>query len=176
MPGQGKYTTYAADASSNHTLLGRLFKGNSTVPNPQEGLVGKEADARAQVIERAKAFLNPAHQTGDTAIFPSGVNLDFSGVQDGSTPPNLEDVKWKNPGDPANGYAPDVSSPGPGLTEGTSKDVDPELSVEDLKGAGYVPGAPGTGTASPDKTSPTVSAATELGEQTSMGYDVHTPR
>ena len=173
MSGQGKYTTYAPEASSRNTLLNKLYKGNSTVPNPLADLEGKETDARKQVVDRAKALLTPTTQQGDAGQFPSGVNLDFSGDPNGASPPDLEKVKWQNPGDPANGYMPDISSPGPGKTDGLSKDTDPKLTAAETKGPGYVPGAPGTGTKSPAKTSDAVVENNQLGEQGKLAYDVN---
>lgn len=173
MSGQGKYTKYAADASPRNTLLNKLFKGNSTVPNPLADLEGKELDARKQIIDRARDLLTPVVQQGDPGHFPSGVNLDFVGDPNGVSSPDLEKVKWQNAGDPANAFTPDISSPGPGVTDGLAKDTDPKISVTDVKGAGYVPGAPGTGTKSPVKTSAAVVQNNELGEPGKLAYDVN---
>lgn len=171
--GTGKYTIYAAVASAKNTLLNRLFKGNSTIPNPNQDLVGKETDARLQVVARGEQFLTPAHTDGDPGMFPNGVNLNFTGDSGGPNPPDLTKVAWTNAGDPANGYAPDISSPGPGRTDPAAKDTDPKLSVEDLKGAGYVPGGPDTGTKSPTQTTPTVVSNSELGTPGKLAYNVN---
>lgn len=173
MSGQGKYTQYAPAANAKNTLLNKLFKGNDTIANPMADLVGKEVDARQQVLARAKEFLTPATTAGDPGMFPNGVALDFTGDQNGTTSPNIDDVKWKNPGDPANGYMPDPTSPGPGSTDPHDKNKDPQISVADVKGAGYVPGAPGTGTKSPSKTSVEVVKEADLGTAGKLAYDVN---
>lgn len=173
MSGQGKYTTYAPVASSRNTLLNKLFKGNSTISNPLADLTGKEEDARAQTVARGKALLSPQVQQGDPGHFPQGVRMDYTGDPNGVQTPDLSKVKWTNPGDPANAYAPDITSPGPGVTDPKAKDVDPQLSVADMKGAGYVPGAPGTGTKSPSETSAAVKGNSELGTNGTLDYDVN---
>lgn len=175
MSGQGKYTKYAPDASGKNTLLDRLFKGNSAVSSPFAELTGKEEDARLQTLARAKELLSPADgiQQGDPGHFPAGVNMNYTGDPNGIESPDLDKVKWESAGDPANAYAPDISSPGPGLTDPSSKDVDPEVSVVDLKGPGYVPGAPGTGTKSPSKTAEAIKDNSELGTPGVLAYDVN---
>lgn len=173
MPGQGKYTVYAPVASARNTLLNKLFRGNTTVTNPEVDLVGKETDAREQVVARAKEFLTVEKQQGDPGLFPNGVNLGYTGDQNGVSVPDLTKVVWDSAGDPANAYMPDPTSPGPGTTDPLAKSSDPEISVEDIKGGGYVEGGPGTGTKSPSKTSPSVRDSVELGKQTELGFDVH---
>lgn len=173
MSGQGKYTKYAPEASTRNTLLNKLFKGNSSLSSPLVDLEGKELDARQQTVERGKALLVPTVQQGDPGHFPSGVNLKFAGDQNGVTAPDLSKVKWVQPGDPANAFTPDITSPGPGNTDPRSKDVDPKITVSDIKGAGYVPGAPGTGTKSPSATSAAVVENNELGEAGKLAHDVN---
>ena len=58
------------------------------------------------------------------------------------------DDAWKNPGDPANAYVPDLSSPGPGKTDPSDKSSDPQIKASDVK-PNYVIGGPKTGTRSP---------------------------
>lgn len=173
MSGQGKYTTYAPQATPKNALLGRLFKGNSTISNPLTDLTGKEEDARSQTVALAKTLLTPAVQQGDPGHFPSGVNMGYVGDPNGVQAPDLSAVKWESAGDPANAFTPDISSPGPGVTDPKAKDSDPKVSITDVKGAGYVPGAPGTGTKSPTKTAPAVKDNSELGTQGVLGYDVN---
>lgn len=170
MAGQGKYTTYAPVASDRNSLLNRLYKGSGN--NPFTDLTGKEEDARLQTVDRAKALLSPDVQQGDPGHFPAGVNMAYEGDPNGIEVPDLTKVKWDSAGDAANPYTPDISSPGPGKTDPLSKDVDPKVAVSDIKGAGYVPGAPGTGTKSPDKTAPAIKENNELGKGVS-GYDVN---
>ena len=163
MSGTGKYTVYAPPASDKNTLLNKLFRSDdATLKSPVQDLVGKETDAREMVVSLAKTSLTPAHQAGDLGHFPSGVDLNFAGA------PNLNDVQWSNPGDPANSFAPDITSPGPGKTTGTDKDSDPEIKVVDLKPT-YVPGAPDTGTKSPSTTNAKVVAANLLGVPGTLG-------
>lgn len=163
MSGNGKYTQYAPPMGDRNTLLNKLFRSSDANQKPiAQDLVGKEDDVRKATVAIAQANLQPSHQTGDLNLFPNGVDLNFSGA------PNPADVKWTNPGDPENAYTPDISSPGPGKTEGTDKAVDPQIKVSDLKPA-YVPGAPGTGTRAPLATVAKLVAASLLGVQGKMG-------
>jgi hypothetical protein len=158
-PGKGRYTTYVGKASARNTLLWKLF--NKKAPNDAGVFYGGQEPsdnnaAAAAVTAVATAPVNgegvggliPSNgqQVGDVGMFPTGVDLTYGKA------PNLSDVKWNVAGDPANPYAPDISSPGPGRTQGIDKDVNPGLSVGDLK-PNYVPAAPGTGTVSPSTTS-----------------------
>ena len=162
-PGTGRYTTYVPVASPRNTRLRELF--NSRAANNAGAFYGAvdETDninAAAAAVSRATANVNaqgvggllPAdgQQAGDTGMFPTGVKQGYGGA------PDITDVEWKNAGDPANPYVPDLSSPGPGKTSPIDKNADPGLSVTDVKGETYVPGAPGTGTTSPSVTSPTL--------------------
>lgn len=163
MSGTGKYTQYAPPASDKNTLLNKLFHSNDATEKPiVQDLVGKEDDARKAILDIAKAQLQPAHQAGDLGYFPSGVDLNFAGA------PKTEDVKWALAGDPANPYAPDITSPGPGKTNGSDKSQDPQIKTTDLKPT-YVPGAPGTGTKSPAATNAKVVAANLLGVAGKLG-------
>lgn len=163
MAGTGKYTTYAPPASDKNTLLNKLFHSEDATQKPiVQDLVGKEDDARKAIVELAKASLVPAHQAGDLGQFPTGVDLDFRGA------PKTEDVKWALAGDPANPYTPDITSPGPGKTEGSDKSSDPEIKTIDVK-PNYVPQAPGTGTKSPAGVVAKVVAANLLGVSGKLG-------
>lgn len=157
MPGNGKYTTYAPVANSKNALLAKLFKDG-----PTANLVGKENDAREAVIAIAKQFLTAPILQGDTGFFPNGVSSNYE------QSPDITTVQWNNPGDAANGYFPDLSSPGPGKTDGKDKNVDPQLATADVK-PNYVVGTPDGGTQSPSTTSAKLSTATELGEVQTMG-------
>lgn len=163
MSGQGKYTVYAPPSSAKNNLLNKLFYSNDSVKKPiVQDLVGKEDDARLAVLAIAKPALQPAVQAGDLGHFPTGVRLDFSDA------PDLSSVKWTLPGDPANPYAPDITSPGPGKTDGVDKSVDPQISTTDLK-PNYVPAAPGTGTKSPAGVVAKLIAANILGVSSKLG-------
>lgn len=155
--GTGRYTKFAAEASDKNTLLNKIFHSeHPTLKSPTQDLVGKEVEVRDQTVALANEKLVPSHQIGDLGHFPTGVDLDYT------TAPTMEDVKWTKPGDPANPYTPDITSPGPGRTDGVDKDKDPNISVADLKPA-YVPGAPGTGTKTPLSTAAKIIAASLLG-------------
>jgi hypothetical protein len=172
MSGQGKYTNFAPPASSKNTLLNKLFHSADAVQKPPtQDLVGQENDARTAVLAIAIAKLQPSHQDGDLGYFPSGVDLDYSGasasIQAADTAEG-QDVKWTNAGDPANSYVPDISSPGPGKTDGTDKATDPNVKVVDLK-PNYVAGGPGTGTKSPTSTAAKIIAANLLGVPGKLG-------
>lgn len=172
MSGQGKYTVYAPPASAKNTLMNKLFHSADAVhQSPVQDLVGQENDARNAVIAIANANMLPAHQQGDMGYFPAGVDLDYSGasasIQAADTAEG-HDVKWTNAGDPANSYVPDISSPGPGKTDGTDKATDPAIKVVDLKPS-YVAGAPGTGTKSPTTTAAKIVAANILGVPSKLG-------
>ncbi len=181
MSGTGKYTKYAPTATPAHQLLDKLFTSKDPIKqSPVQGLVGKETTARAAVVALATApvvngvgGLQPSDgvQQGDAAVFPQGVNLDFSGKLASIQPPDTAegaDVVWKNPGDPANSYVPDITSPGPGKTDGLDKDVDPKIEAKDIK-PNYVPGAPGTGTRSPTDTDAKLVATEKLGTSAPLG-------
>ena len=162
-PGTGRYTTYVPIASPRNKLLSDLF--NSKASNDAGAFYGKvdETDnskaASAAVATATSKVVNgvggvvpsDGMQVGDSAMFPMGVDLTFGNA------PVVTDVKWKNPGDPANPYVPDLSSPGPGKTSPLDKNSDPKLGIADLK-PNYIPGAPDTGTVSPSTTSPVLGA------------------
>lgn len=139
MAGQGKYTIYAPISNDKNNLLSKLFPSS-----PTSGFVGKEVDYRNIVVNQGNSFLKNGLQPGDS-YFGNGVNMDYSGAPDilmGA------DGAWTKSGDPANSFSPDLSSPGPGKTDGTDKSADPELKSSDIK-PNYVPGGPNTGTKNP---------------------------
>jgi hypothetical protein len=164
-PGKGRYTTYVpaattTNAGSRYSLLWRLFNQKANAlrsgiasfygesVNPQTD----NAKAAEATVKRAKdnqTGLLPESgiQSGDLGMFPSGVDLTYKNS------PNLEDVSWASPGDPANSYVPDVTSPGPGAAgvvrvDGLDKDANPSITPGDIKST-YRPGEEGSGTRSP---------------------------
>jgi hypothetical protein len=172
MAGQGKYTTYVPQTSDRNTRLGRLFKGNSRAENPFAVTLetGDQEKAREQTVERAEQFLRTDRAEGDKGHFPRGVDMTYKGDEADTTVPNLPDVKWESAGDPANPYMPDPTSPGPGSTDPSSKDTDPELAPVDIKGEGYVPGQPGVSTArNPSDTNDPIREANKLGTTLPLG-------
>lgn len=157
MSGQGKYTVYAPPANDKNTLMAKLYPAAPTAE-----LVGKETEARVATVDLARTHLTPAVQQGDMGYFPQGVQMDYQGA------PDLTTVEWTNAGDPSNGFFPDISSPGPGKTDGTDKDSDPELRTIDVK-PNYVVGSPNGGTTSPATTNAKLVAASLLGVPGAMG-------
>jgi hypothetical protein len=139
MPGQGKYTVYAPESNAKNTLLGKLFPAS-----PMSEFVGKENEYRAQVTAIGNQYLTPAVAVGDK-YFGTGVDLNYA-----LSPDVLAGAEgmWKAAGDPATSFFPDVSSPGPGRTEGVDKNSDPGIKSSDVKPS-YVAGGPTTGTRSP---------------------------
>lgn len=153
MSGQGKYTTYAPSVSRQ--ILTKIFKDS---PFGEK----KNEEVLKDVVTLANQVLKPAHQDGDIGHFSKGVDLDYSGKSASSGPPDLSAVKWDKAGAPANPYMPDITSPGPGKTDGLDKDEDPKISVADVLPA-YVPGGPKTGTRAPLATAAKIIAQNILG-------------
>jgi len=171
MSGTGKYTTYGTPAGDKYAFLKKLFGVNVPAGDgvgtaaPQVALdPGKETETKSAVVDLAKKYMQPAHQTGDLGYFPTGVDMEFQGT------PDVTKVAWGTAttpggspfGGPANPYAPDISSPGPGKTDGSDKNKDPKIAIADLK-PNYAPGAPGTGTKSPVASAAKIVAASLLG-------------
>lgn len=166
-PGKGRYTEYVANASTKNTLLSKLF--NERAANGAGVFYGapnqtNNSKAAEELLKRAVPLFSEGK--GDATIFPSGVNMGYQGTS-AATAPNFNDVAWKNPGDPAFAYVPDISSPGPGRTSPLEKDVDPKITQSDVK-PNYVAGAPDTGTTSPADTSPSL-GVTSLGKDLNLG-------
>ena len=143
-PGSGRYTTYLPVNNSRFQRMVKLFKGGLSA---LYGNKTSNSEAAAVAVDTAKSVINGQ---GDVDIFGKGVDLGY-GVNNG-TVPNTTEVAWSKAGDPANPYVPDVSSPGPGKTEGTDKSVDPELSTTDFK-PNFDPNNPSVNTTSPSATS-----------------------
>lgn len=172
MSGNGRYTSYVPIASVKNSRLAKLFKGNDTIESPFAKTMedGDQEQARKDTVARGKQFLQPDHQNGDPGHFPTGINLDYTGDPNGLTPPDLEQVIWRKAGDPSNGYMPDLRSPGPGNTDPKSRDTDPEITKEEIKGPGYIPGQPGVSTtSSPTSRIEQIRKANTLGEALTLG-------
>lgn len=158
-PGSGRYTTYLPVKSVKTDRLSKLFKGGLS------GLYnGKEdnSEAAAAAVSVAKNVLNGQ---GDVDIFGKGVDLGY-GVNNGTVPDTTE-VKWSKAGDPANPYVPDLTSPGPGKTDGVDKDADPKIAVEDVK-SNFDAKNPSVNATSPAATSPRLGTIS-LGENLQGG-------
>lgn len=170
----GRYTSYVGGGAATvaHKLLSKLFPDGplaTQVANGDE----KGAQALAQAIATAKVAngvggIQPADgiQAGDLGMFPAGVDLSF-GYTIGSPPnssPDVTTVKWTNPGDPANPYTPDITSPGPGLTAGTDKNVDPKIAAADINPAPSLDDV-----RDPSNDGPAVSANNTIGAPQKLG-------
>lgn len=161
-----RYTVFSPPASAKNTLLRKLFAahalsgdGPGTVP-PQMLLdPGKETEVLAAVRALATApvvngvgGLLPSDgiQQGDPAMFPKGVDITFAGrlLDSPNSAPDVANVKWTNAGDPANPYVPDISSPGPGKTDGVDKNTDPQIATTDIH-PNYIVGQPNSSTREP---------------------------
>jgi hypothetical protein len=170
-----RYTVFSPPASAKNTLLKKLFAahalpgdGPGTVP-PQMLLdPGKETETLAAVRALATApvvngvgglFPSDGIQQGDPAMFPKGVDITFAGrlLDSPNSAPDVANVKWTNAGDPANPYIPDISSPGPGKTDGVDKNTDPGITEQDIKPT-YIPGQPNSGTREPLVTATKIAA------------------
>ena len=168
MPGKGKYTTYNSNSSKRKDFLASLFKGSPYADKGPEQ-VRQEVVALGNQVLRAGATavgeltVGPSVGTvsGDGQMFPKGVDLTYTGKNlpygpaDGS-------VKVNVAGAPMNAYVPDVSSPGPGKTDGLDKnpELNPKLSPEEYK-PGFVESA---NTRLPIETSSKVHDANILGD------------
>jgi len=158
MPGQGKYTVYAPESNAKNNLLAKLFPSS-----PTSAYVGKEVEYRQVVVGQGNSSLKNGVQPGDSYFGP-GVDMDYSNSPDINA---KADGMWSAPGDPANSFFPDLSSPGPGKTDGVDKNVDPEIKSSDIK-PNYVPGGPNTGTKNPAEYAKKI-AAQKLGVSEKMG-------
>ena len=166
-----RYTVFSPPASAKNTLLKKLFASNADQASLPPQMVmdpGKETETLAAIRTLATApvvngvgGLLPADgiQQGDPAMFPTGVDITFAGrtLDSPNGPPDVQNVKWTNPGDPANPYVPDISSPGPGKTDGVDKSVDPQITPEDIKPT-YIVGQPNSATRQPMVTGAKIAA------------------
>ena len=129
----GRYTTYAGAKTAAHKMLAKLFAGTSANPAPfaacdpppfttttAQAVVQAFAVAPVDTSGVGGIIPSSGPQQGDTQMFSTGVDLTFAGGTAGTAPdgspmvPDVSTVAWKSPGDPANPYFPDPTSPGPG--------------------------------------------------------------
>jgi hypothetical protein len=148
----GRYTSYVPTdnkSKDRRIFLERLFKGDAITEPPFKGIT----DASAAAVKAGEYFniLRGQGQgfTGaidglvakdgiiDTGVYGANVGKVDLTYQNRAIDPvkgpearNIETVKWSKAGDPANPYLPDISSPGPGLTDGVDKKSDPQISVD----------------------------------------------
>ena len=139
-PGSGRYTTYVPVNTEKTTRLKKLFPGG--LYDLYEG-ESSNAAAATKAAARATKVLNGV---GDPDMFGQGVDLTYGDA------PDTTKVEWKNPGDPATPYFPDLTSPGPTKTDGVDKDVNPGLNISDVK-PNFDASNPSVNTTSPSATS-----------------------
>jgi len=141
-PGSGRYTTYVPPTSDKVSRLKKLFPVINSVNNASEPLYNAAATNSAAAEAARELALSQLNKgLGDPDMFPAqagqpGVPMNFSGA------PDTTKVTWDKSADPsaqvqagrpANPYFPDLTSPGPGKTDGTDKDSDPEIEPADIK-------------------------------------------
>src|ERR1700743_2603050 len=170
----GKYTTYVGGgATAGHALLSKLY------PNtPFADMVPTGDEAKAQAMVHQIATSDPGNdpnggglqpkggiQAGDAGMFPNGVDLSFGAA------PDVSSVKWTNPGDPANGYIPDVTSPtaGPGHTEGTDKPGDPTGTIPQIQAEATTSDPAGQDLRDPSSVGSSIYKNNALGQAQTLG-------
>ena len=180
-PGKGRYTVFVPPKSPRRSFLEKLFKGTNTSWAPVVGsteqappFVGlDQQEAIAAAVKAGndilRGLLTDGVAAGDPGLYPNGVDLTFHGRTADIQAPDTtagKDGLWSKPGDPANSFVPDITSPGPGKTNGLDKDQDPKIKSVDVTGKeNYVPAGPDSGTKSPDDT------AQKLYESHTLGGD-----
>lgn len=182
-PGSGRYTVYVAPKNARRLFLEKLFKGDGTdftavIGSSEHGAPYVGMDQQEAIEMGAKNGNQILRGTNNNGIidgahaqFPEGFDLKFTGAGADIQAPNTlatADNAWNAPGDAANSYVPDITSPGPGKTEGIEKNVNPEIKASDVK-PNYIPGGPGTGTKSPSVTSGKLYDAQTLGQALRKG-------
>lgn len=137
MPGKGKYSLYVSRRDAKSHLYERLFPGTQKITPPYKGL------SQGQAVTVANDMGDKYLRGGDSGVQQGdpmtmgNVAIDYSGA------PDTAKIEWKNPGDPINGYLPDITSPGPGKVAGTDKDHvgDDAKALKEIPGqvkSGYV--------------------------------------
>lgn len=185
MPGKGKYTTYNVPATDpKKPLLEKMFKGAGDNTPPFIGLdqqkATAEAVARGNNILRAKEWAGAGENplpAGD-GIVDSGdigfgkVDLTFQGRGLAITPPNtlIDSADGKAIGTglagmPASPYFPDITSPGPGKTEGVDKEGAGPIAPQEVRPQlNFDPKTATVNTRAPFATSKKVYDANTLGD------------
>ena len=187
MSAKSTYTTYVggttfADNTDARKLLAKLFPADPTYPTMQalQKAVGggDETTAKAQMYANATAPVvagvgglvpSDGKQTGDLQMFTSPVDLSYAAAPDVTT------VAWKNPGDPANPYFPDITSPGPGKTDGADKSTDPKIKTTDVPATNI--DTAGADLRDPSTDGPAIYGANKLGSiKTDFGWSGAGPK
>ncbi len=164
----GKYTTYVGGVATDaHKLISKLFPAG---PFAKEVTAGDEKAAQQMVIATATApvvngvgGLKPSDgvQAGDLGMFPAGVQLGWGDS------PDVTSVKWTSPGGPGDPYIPDITSPGPGKTDGLDKAQDPGVTSNDVPRTDTDPS--GQNLRNPAKDGPSIYANNTIGSPQKMG-------
>ena len=173
MAGKGKNTTYAQPASGRKTFMERMYKGSPFAGLDQASAIdptNPNSPVKLGNDYLKSALTSGIVDTGDLAI--GKVDLTYMGRGNSTIkPPDThegKEVVWKKPGDPANSYVPDLSSPGPGKTEGIDKNVDPEIKSTDIKPT-FDPTRASVNTTSPSETGSRVYDGNLLGKDQPYG-------
>lgn len=194
----GRYTTYVGATGLASTLAQRKLL-SELYPNSPMALAGALANAdetKAQAAVLAVATADPGTldapswdptaskgggiqpkggiQAGDSGMGLGSVDLSFGGA------PDITKVAWAVPGDPANGYIPDVQSPtaGPGHTQGTDKTGAPTGDqITEIKALATTEDPAGQGTVNPAPVGNAIYKYNKLGSGQSKGQstDPKTP-
>lgn len=132
MPGKGKYTQYVSNDTSKNNRLGSLYKGGANIEPPFRNK--DEATAKKETVERGNKVLRATDASGVTAgdalMFPNGVDLAYAGRTSAFGPPDAQHLTTEadlkragrnesGDGAPMNAFVPDISSPGPGDSQGS---------------------------------------------------------
>lgn len=183
----GKYTQYVGGvATAAHKLLSTLFPDGPYGDNTPGTPLAKGDETAAQALIIAVATSNPGPdpnggglqpssgmQAGNLQIFPAGVDLSFAGkaLSAPNGPPDPSTVAWKNPGDPANGYIPDITSPtaGPGHTLGKDKTGDPTATIPEIVAEATDQDPVGQDTRNPIKDGPAIYSSNTVGNPQKLG-------
>jgi len=184
----GRYTTYVGATGDANTLKQRALLAQ-LYPNSPMALAGALANAdetKAQAAVLAVATSDPGPdpngggiqpkggiQAGDVGMGLGSVDLTFGGA------PDITKVAWKNPGDPANGYVPDITSPtaGPGHTQGTDKTGNPTGTLPEIQQLATDEDPSGQGTVDPSGVGNAIYKYNKLGsaQKTGQSTDPQTP-
>lgn len=178
----GRFTTYVGGSQSTaqlaaHNLLSKLFPAG-----PLATQVANGDEAAAQAIVLAVATSNPGPdpnggglqpakglQAGDLQMFPQGVDLTFGNAAGSGGTPDVTTVKWKNPGDPANPYIPDITSPPDGWNTGLDKATDPKIAISDVQAESTTEDPTGENLRNPSADAPAVVSNNILGKAQKLG-------
>jgi hypothetical protein len=187
MAGKGKYTVYNVPKSSRKSFLEKMFSGNERATPPFLGKDGSEslneANSRGNDILKARYFIGAEYNSKDGIVYTGdpalpAVDLTYrnrTGLYQAPNTLEAGDVKWSQPGDPANSYTPDITSPGPGKTGGLDKSVDPNITVKDIK-PNYDTEKATENTRSPHEAGSSVYDSNILGNENSLVMGRSTPR